>query len=157
VFVISCFDSSIAARCPEQILTVGESRGGDSSKGEPKGEAVADTVTESVGTGSWWNGKDIADTITGTNNEQRMPDKNKLQMVVVEQPIIFSHTQGLDAQPSEIYSPTLRTEGAGMAVAIPMEERTTVGALQARDYKGVGNQYVMENKLVVQQTPPSAK
>lgn len=52
VFVISCFDSSIAARCPEQILTVGESRGGDSSKGEPKGQGVADTVTESIGTSS---------------------------------------------------------------------------------------------------------
>ena len=31
--------------------------------------------------------------------------------------IIFSHTQGLDAQPSEIASPTLRAGGAGMAVA----------------------------------------
>lgn len=29
--------------------------------------------------------------------------------------IIFSHTQGLDAQPSEVASPTLRTGGAGMA------------------------------------------
>jgi len=32
-----------------------------------------------------------------------------------------------------------------------------VGSLQARDYKGVGNQYVMENKLVVHKTPPSAE
>ena len=31
--------------------------------------------------------------------------------------IIFSHTQGLDAQPSEVASPTLRAGGAGMAVA----------------------------------------
>jgi site-specific DNA-cytosine methylase len=31
--------------------------------------------------------------------------------------IIFSHTQGLDAQPSETVSPTLRAGGAGMAVA----------------------------------------
>jgi len=29
---------------------------------------------------------------------------------------IFSHTQGLDAQPSEVLSPTLRAAGAGMAV-----------------------------------------
>jgi site-specific DNA-cytosine methylase len=28
-------------------------------------------------------------------------------------------------------------------------ETTTIGTLQARDYKGVGNQYVAENKLVV--------
>jgi DNA (cytosine-5)-methyltransferase 1 len=32
-------------------------------------------------------------------------------------PMIFSHTQGLDVQASEINSPTLRTGGAGMAVA----------------------------------------
>jgi DNA (cytosine-5)-methyltransferase 1 len=32
-------------------------------------------------------------------------------------PMIFSHTQGLDAQPSEKNSPTLRTGGSGMAVA----------------------------------------
>jgi len=84
VFVISCFDSAIAAKCPDQILTVGQGRGGDSSTSEPTGESVASTTTDSIGNGSWWNGKDIADTITGTSNEQRMPDKNKLQMVVVE-------------------------------------------------------------------------
>jgi DNA (cytosine-5)-methyltransferase 1 len=32
-------------------------------------------------------------------------------------PMIFSHTQGLDVQASETNSPTLRTGGAGMAVA----------------------------------------
>ena len=31
--------------------------------------------------------------------------------------IVFSHTQGLDAQPSETASPTLRAGGSGMAVA----------------------------------------
>ena len=31
--------------------------------------------------------------------------------------IIFSHTQGLDAQPSEVASPTLRAGGAGMAIS----------------------------------------
>lgn len=32
-------------------------------------------------------------------------------------PMVFSHTQGLDAQPSEENSPTLRSGGNGMAVA----------------------------------------
>jgi DNA (cytosine-5)-methyltransferase 1 len=36
---------------------------------------------------------------------------------VVIVPMIFSHTQGLDVQASETNSPTLRTGGAGMAVA----------------------------------------
>jgi hypothetical protein len=29
------------------------------------------------------------------------------------------------------------------------EDNVVIGTLQARDYKGVGNQYVAENKLVV--------
>jgi DNA (cytosine-5)-methyltransferase 1 len=37
-------------------------------------------------------------------------------------PMIFSHTQGLDAQPSETNSPTLRTGGSGMAVAYSVRE-----------------------------------
>jgi hypothetical protein len=125
---------------------------------------------------------------------------------------VFSHTQGMDAQPSETHSPTLRREGNGAAWAYtvrnregkpgggkgpPVSEDTSltlarandqvlfvepftagsiggyvdgvgtlrasggdlggqrniVGPLAARDYKGVGNQYVMENKLVVHETP----
>lgn len=41
-------------------------------------------------------------------------------------------------------SSTLRSEAGGQAYDL-----ITIGALQARDYKGVGNQYVAENKLVV--------
>jgi len=40
-------------------------------------------------------------------------------------PIGFSHTQGLSAQPSEAAWPTLRTEGNGMAVAIPIHDQAT--------------------------------
>jgi DNA (cytosine-5)-methyltransferase 1 len=36
--------------------------------------------------------------------------------------IIFSHTQGLDPQPSEIASPTLRRNGNGMAILMRMRE-----------------------------------
>jgi DNA (cytosine-5)-methyltransferase 1 len=156
VFVISCFDSAIAARCPDQILTVGESRGGDSTKGKPSRQGATDTAAESFGTGSeLGSGEPVANCISaslchhGTVVNQ---DANNGH-VVVENPIFFSHTQGLDAQPSEIKSPTLRTQGSGMAVAVPKEASNIVGSLQARDWKGVGNQYVMENKLVVQQTP----
>jgi site-specific DNA-cytosine methylase len=37
-------------------------------------------------------------------------------------PMIFSHTQGLDPQPSEEVSPTLRRNGNGMAVAYPIQD-----------------------------------
>ena len=123
VFVISCFDSSIAARCPEQILTVGQSRGGDSSKGKPKGQGVADTVTESVGTGSeLGTGEPVANCISAS---------------------LYHHG-------------TVVNQDANNGHVV-IEQSNIVGSLQARDYKGVGNQYVMENKLVVQQTPPSAE
>jgi site-specific DNA-cytosine methylase len=59
----------------------------------------------------WWNGGQIADSLTTTSNDQRMPDKQRFQAVV---------------------------------------EQNIVGALAARDYKGVGNQYVAENKCVVE-------
>jgi hypothetical protein len=36
--------------------------------------------------------------------------------------VAFSHTQGLDAQPSESAWPTLRKEGNGHAVAIPIQD-----------------------------------
>jgi hypothetical protein len=42
---------------------------------------------------------------------------------------------------------TLRQSGGDLGGG----QRNIVGSLQARDYKGVGNQYVAENKLVVEQ------
>lgn len=91
VFILSCFDPATAGRCPDKILAVEQSSGGDSAKGKPKGQGATAETSDSFGTGSWWNGKDVADTITGTSNEQRMPDKNKLQMVVVEPFTASSH------------------------------------------------------------------
>ena len=38
-------------------------------------------------------------------------------------PMVFSHTQGLDPQPSEKASPTLRNGGGGMAVEVDSEVR----------------------------------
>jgi site-specific DNA-cytosine methylase len=38
----------------------------------------------------------------------------------------FSHTQGLDCQPSTKNFPTLRANGAGMAVAVEQEKNNTL-------------------------------
>jgi DNA (cytosine-5)-methyltransferase 1 len=55
-------------------------------------------------------------------------------------PIGFSHTQGLSAQPSEAAWPTLRTEGNGMAVAIPIHDQATRFAGKRGDKQdGKGN------------------
>jgi DNA-cytosine methyltransferase len=35
--------------------------------------------------GSWWDGSDTAQALTATSNEQRMPDKGRMQMVVIDE------------------------------------------------------------------------
>ena len=87
-----------------------------------------------------------------------MPDKNRLQ-VVLQSPIMLAHTQGLDAQPSEIASPTLRVGGAGMAVAEPFTASSHagysdgVGTLRANGGDLGGG----SETLLVHETPSSAK
>lgn len=63
-----------------------------------------------------------------------------------------------DAVPNEKISPCLSTGNpkTGQAnVAICYQK--IIGSLCARDYKGVGNQYVSEDKLVVEQHPMKTK
>jgi DNA (cytosine-5)-methyltransferase 1 len=50
----------------------------------------------------------------------------------------FSHTQGLDAQPSDETFPTLRSGGAGQAVAIPIQDGREIEKHQ--NGLGVGNE-----------------
>jgi DNA (cytosine-5)-methyltransferase 1 len=187
VFVIAIFDPAIAQRCPNPLLPVAESLPGHLAKGKPARKSAANTLTESIGTdGTWWDGRDTAEALTTTSNEQRMPDKQRFQAIVeqnvvgalaardfkgvgnqyvnenkcVVEPILidgtrvddvriyeppvqtlkqrmgtggnnvpvigFSHTQGLDAQPSEKAWPTLRKEGSGHAVAIPIDTRNAL-------------------------------
>jgi DNA (cytosine-5)-methyltransferase 1 len=83
VFLASCFDPATAERCPDPLLPVRESLPGDTKKSRQKGKAVATETSESIGTSSeWWDGGQIADSLTTTSNEQRMPDKQRLQAVV---------------------------------------------------------------------------
>jgi site-specific DNA-cytosine methylase len=51
VFLVSCFDSATAERCPSPLLPVGESLPRDTAKGKPKRKSSATTLTESVGAG----------------------------------------------------------------------------------------------------------
>ena len=114
IFLVSIFDPAASERCPDPLLPVIQGSRGDFAKGR-KARKDATQLAEAGfdAGGQWWDGQATADCLTTTSNEQRMPDKNRLQAVIV---------------PDEI-----------------------VGALCARDYKGVGNQYVEENKLVVQE------
>ena len=83
VFVSAIFDPVLASRCPNPLLPVTESLPGDTKKGKPKRQSASRTVAEGVGTdGAWWDGRDTAEALTTTSNEQRMPDKQRFQAVV---------------------------------------------------------------------------
>jgi DNA (cytosine-5)-methyltransferase 1 len=56
---------------------------GNTKKSKQKGKDIATETSESTGTSSeWWDGGQIADSLTTTSNEQRMPDKQRLQAIV---------------------------------------------------------------------------
>ena len=83
VFAIAIFDPATASRCPNPLLPFSESLSGDTKKGKPARKSAATTLTEGVGTdGAWWDGRDTAEALTTTSNEQRMPDKQRFQAVV---------------------------------------------------------------------------
>lgn len=70
-------------------------------------------------------------------------------------PMIFTHTQGLDIQASEENSPTLRTGGAGMAVAYPIQN-TVIGRADENGPGGKGYKDDGEPMFTVDTTSPHA-
>jgi len=92
VFVIAIFDPVLANRCPNPLLPVSESLPGHLAKSKPKRKSAATTPTESTGTdGQWWDGRDTAEALTTTSNQQRMPDKQRFQ-AIVEQEVVGTLT-----------------------------------------------------------------
>ena len=111
VFIVGCLGDS--GRSPEEILAIAEGRAGYLAKSNAKGKDASTGITTSTGIGgavgnfelydfpdesisptlssqrahdtmTWWDGSDIADTITRTSSEQRMPDKNRFQAVITD-------------------------------------------------------------------------
>jgi len=115
IFLLSCFDSAIAAGSPEKILTVGEGSRRNTAKVKSARKNNPGETEESIGINSF--------------------------SAEVE-PTLFSHTQGLDIQASTVASPTLRSNGHGMSVAYRMlsygqyTDDDTSSTVAARDYKG---------------------
>jgi DNA (cytosine-5)-methyltransferase 1 len=119
VFVIAVFDSSKFSRSGQPILAVGEGRRRNIKTGKQTRENTTRETSTGTGSGSELaSGRDIANCISAELYHRSTivnQDVNNGHLVI--NPIVFSHTQGLDAQPSDIASPTLRSNGAGMAVA----------------------------------------
>ena len=95
IFLVACFDSATASRCPEALLPVAESLPGHLAKSKPQRKSATSQASESVGgdgsvlgagvrsSSEWWDGGQVANALTTTSNEQRMPDKDRLQAVLV--------------------------------------------------------------------------
>ena len=115
IFIVGCLGDN--GNTPAKILAIPESRAGyleasqqegkDSTRGTSKrtrksGNGVGnfelydfpkDEISPTLNaerardTMTWWDGQDTAASLTVTSNEQRMPDKGRMQMVVVPDPV----------------------------------------------------------------------
>ena len=120
VFVIAIFDPVLAERCPNPLLPVAESLPRHLAKSKPKRKSAASKTATSIGTDGQW--------AAGTS-----PNGDFLTTSVTSK--WHKGSGGLSG--SEHYN-------------MVVENQDVVGALAARDFKGVGNQYVNENKCVVE-------
>ena len=169
VFLISCWDSATAAKCPDPLLPVSESLPGHFEKSKPKRKSASRTLTESLGDegsidapnrgSEWWDGGQIADSLTTTSNEQRMPDKQRLQAIVEGQPALFVKSRrAQSASDDETWiegevSPTLNAFDMGdTRTTTAIIEIDPIGTLKARGNKGVNTEEAQEGQIVVEQT-----
>ena len=113
-----------------EILAIAEGRRGYLEASQQTGQKTSRKVGESV------------DGIVGTVTTA-FGSKNYSNVQEVLEGSIFPFTPSSFAQYEEGVG-TLRSSGGDLGGG----QRNIVGSLQARDYKGVGNQYVAENKLV---------
>ena len=81
IFIVGCLGNKW--RTPEEILALSESRAGYFTQSKQKRENSSNRIRKRIeASRTWWNGGDIAETITRTSAEQRMPDKNRFQAIL---------------------------------------------------------------------------
>ena len=124
VFVVAIFDPAIANICPDPLLPVSESLPGHLTTRTATRQDATDTASTSIRSGS-----QQVEPFTPSSFAQYEQGVGTLRSNGgdlgggSETLIAFSHTQGLDAQPSESAWPTLRKEGNGHAVLTTMAVR----------------------------------
>lgn len=104
VFIVGSFGNTGIA--PEKVLAIAEGRSRYLEAGKQKRESITRKITKGIRNSEWWNGSDVADTLTVSSNEQRMPDKNKMQMIVFEKTINFelsNEKEIANCLPAELY------------------------------------------------------
>jgi len=116
IFVVAEYDPARAFRGGEPLLAVGKGSPRDLAKNLKKRADLAGETIGSIENGGITGPLAVSDLTKWQTNYQSL--RTGLLQVVENQPIGFSHTQGLHIQPSEDVFPTLRSEGGGHAVAI---------------------------------------
>lgn len=124
VFLVSCFDPATAERCPDPLLPVRESLPGDSKKSKPKRKSAAPTIAEGFGSdGQWAAGSTEGGDILRTAVTSKW------------------HKGSGGPSGSEYYNMVVKKDILGSDI---------VGSLNTSDAKMISNQYVNENKCVVE-------
>jgi DNA (cytosine-5)-methyltransferase 1 len=164
VFVVAVFDSATANRCPDPLLPVSEGLLWHFKTGATTRQSSASTASASVESGREQERPILIDRAAFNQGENaqyatHISDDPITPSLVSRGPhavatIGFSHTQGLDAQPSESAWPTLRKEGNGHAVA----HHQVVGTLRSGGDGGVpssrGEHLVTESTMAVRRLTP---
>ena len=169
IYVTAIFDPVLAERCPNPLLPVAESLPRHLAKSKPKRKSITSETSTSVGKdGAWWDGRDIAEALTTTSNEQRMPDKQRFQAIVQgftpssfanytegvgtlrsnggdlgggsETLLAFDTQFGSNANVTEGIAPTLKASQQSPSVAYPIHPQATSFAGNSRiNQDGRGN------------------
>ena len=172
IWLISQFDPATAAKCPDPLLPVSESLPRHFEKGKQKRKGSARTLTEGVGDESgivapggegsseWWNGGQVADSLTTTSDLQRMPDKQRLQAVIEQNPSLFVKSRrAQSATDDETWiegevAPTLNAFDVGdTRTTTAVIYSDTVGPLTAKSGSGPrGTETTDSAHVIVEQT-----
>lgn len=151
VFVVGCADGDW--RSAAAILFDKSCLIGDSAKGGSEGKNATLFSQASVGDESRGlpqrrgivHCEKVGPTMTSSGPPYSRTGNERVEheaLVVQKQNAIgFSHTQGLDCQPSTNHFPTLRAEGNGMAVSLPIHDKATrfKGGGEGRNDDGASN------------------
>jgi DNA (cytosine-5)-methyltransferase 1 len=89
VFIVGRLAGGIS---PAEVLFKSEGLRGNTSQSKPQGQDTTRSATEGAGSASWWNGGQVADALTRTGDDQRMPDKNRFQAVIEKKTMSFGQT-----------------------------------------------------------------
>jgi len=139
-------------RTAAEILFERKSLCGDIEESDQEGESITSDAGASSKASRKWPA-DIACTLNASfGNKQGLENQHALGggSLFVPAPICMSSGQA-NAAIAEDKAHTLNATHETQTIA------TTVGTLCARDYKGVGNQYVQEGKCIVENLPKIIK